>query len=126
MKKPRLADPKRARAGRVSTLVGYFGLLLVILNWFTWIAPPLTMPRAFPIIALAVPLLFPLRGLLHGRRYTHQWVNFLSMLYFMLGVDAWLNAAAGTAWLGALTVLFSLLLFGGTATYARYTASLTS
>ena len=122
-RKPRYANPARARLGRVLTLVGHLGLLALILAWFTWIAPPATMPRAFPIIALAVPLLFPLRGLLHGRRYTHQWASFLSMPYFAVGIDAWFNAAAGQAWLGALTVLLSLALFVGTVLYARYTPS---
>ena len=122
-RKPRYADPARARVGRVMTLSGHLGLLALILNWFIWISPPSTVPRAFPIIALAVPLLFPLRGLLHGRRYTHQWTSFLSMVYFALGIDAWANAAAGAAWLGALTVLLSLLLFVGTVVYARYTPS---
>ena len=122
-RKPRFEDPGRARVGRVTTLVGHLGLLALIVNWFTWIAPPAVLPRAFPIIALAVPLLFPLRGILHGRRYTHQWTSFLSMVYFAIGIDAWLNAAAGTAWLGATMVLLSLALFVGTVAYARYTAS---
>ena len=122
-RKPRYADPSRARIGRALTLTGHLGLLTLILNWFIWISPPSTVPRAFPIIALAVPLLFPLRGILHGRRYTHQWTSFLSMVYFAVGIDAWANAAAGAAWLGATTVLLSLLLFVGTVVYARYTPS---
>lgn len=122
-RKPRYADPSKARLGRVMTLVGYLGLLALILNWFIWISPPERVPRAFPIIALAVPLLFPLRGLLHGRRYTHQWTSFLTMVYFAIGVDAWANAAAGAAWLGMAMVALSLLLFVGTVVYARYTPS---
>ena len=122
-RRARLADPRRARIGRVTTLVGYFGLLGLILNWFTWIAPPVTMPRAFPLIALAVPLLFPLRGLLHGRRYTHQWTSFLALVYFAIGIDAWFNAASGGTWLGAAAVLFATLLFVGAVVYARYTPS---
>lgn len=122
-RKPRYADPSKARLGRVMTLVGYLGLLALILNWFIWISPPERVPRAFPIIALAVPLLFPLRGLLHGRRYTHQWASFLTMVYFAIGVDAWANAAAGAAWLGMTMVALSLLLFVGTIVYARYTPS---
>ena len=122
-REPRLADPGRARAGRVATLVGHLGLIALIVNWFTWIAPPAVIPRAIPLAALSVPLLFPLRGLLHGRRYTHQWTSFLSMFYVAIGIDAWLNAAAGTAWLGATMVLLATLLFVGTVVYARYTAS---
>ena len=122
-RKPRFADPRRARVGRALTLTGYLGLLALILNWFAWIAPPERVPRAFPMIALAVPLLFPLRGILHGRRYTHLWTGFLSMAYVAIGIDAWANAAPGTAWLGATMTVLATLLFVGTVVYARYTPS---
>jgi len=125
-RKPHFADPRRARIGRMLTLGGYFGLLALILNWFAWIAPPERIPRAFPMIALAVPLLFPLRGLLHGRRYTHLWAGFLSMAYLAIGIDAWLNAARGGGWLGATMAVLATSLFVGTVVYARYTSSGTS
>ena len=122
-RKPHFANPRRARVGRIMTLAGYFALLALILNWFTWIAPPERVPRAFPLIALAVPLLFPLRGILHGRRYTHLWTGFLSMVYVAVGIDAAFNAAPGTTWLGTVMALSATLLFVGTVVYARYTSS---
>ena len=108
---------------RWCALIGYLGLLALMLSWFTWIAPPENIPRVVVIVLLVVPLLFPLRGMLHARRYTHQWVSFLSMFYFMVGVDASFNYAEGQAWLGYLTVVFSLMLFVGSIFYARYTPS---
>lgn len=120
---PRLASPSRARLGRALTLGGYFGLLGLVLAWFVWIAPPERLPRVLPLAALALPLLFPLRGLLHGRRYTHQWTSFLALPYFAIGVDAWFNPAPGRAWLGAAMTLCALALFAGTVIYARYTPS---
>lgn len=120
-RKPRLESPSRARTGRVLTLIGYFGLLVLIINWFTWLAPTVQVPRALVLAALAIPLLFPLRGILHAKRYTHQWVGFLSMLYFIIGVDVWYNRIELESLLGALMVLFSLLLLVGSSMYARYT-----
>jgi len=108
---------------RWCALIGYFGLLALLLSWFTWLAPPVNVPRVVPIILLVVPLLFPLRGILHARRYTHQWVTFLSLFYFMVGVDASFNHGEGQAWLGYLTVMFSLLLFIGSMFFARFTPS---
>ncbi len=105
---------------RWCTLIGYFGLLFLLLSWFTWLAPPKNIPRVIPLTLLIVPLLFPLRGLLHAKRYTHQWVSFLSMFYFIVGIDTSVNHAEGQAWLGYLTVLFSLLLFVGSIFYARF------
>ncbi len=110
----------RLALSRWVTLIGYFGLLIVLLNWFVWIAPPSRVPRSFLLIVLLVPLLVPLRGLLHARRYTHQWVSFLSLFYFMVGVDVYFNPGAGQSWLGALTIIFSLLLFVGCVFFARF------
>jgi len=120
-RKPRLESPSRARKGRIITLIGYFGLLALIINWFTWLAPPVQVPRSLVLAALAIPLLFPLRGILHAKRYTHQWVGFLSLLYFIIGVDVWYNRIEIESLLGASMVLFSLLLLIGSSVYARYT-----
>lgn len=120
-RKPRFESPRHAAIGRKLTLVGYFGLLLLILNWFTWISPPERVPRALVLCALAVPLLFPLRGIINARRYTHQWVGFLSMLYFIVGVDVWFNHQGVEKLMGMLMVVFSLLLLTGSSLYARYT-----
>lgn len=121
----RKADPSRARIGRILTLVGHLGLILLFVNWLTWLAPPKRMPRGVVLLLAVVPLLLPLRGILHGRRYTHQWTSFLSMLYFAVGIDLWLNPAQGAALLGAAVVVLSLLQFFGCILYARYTASAT-
>ncbi|MFK7859061.1 MAG: DUF2069 domain-containing protein [Granulosicoccus sp.] len=120
-RKPRFESPKHARIGRILTLIGYFGLLVLILNWFTWLAPPVRVPRSMVLAALAIPLLFPLRGIIHARRYTHQWIGFLSMFYFMVGVDVWYNHQAIEQLLGMSMVVFSLLLMIGSSMYARYT-----
>ncbi|MEE9321052.1 MAG: DUF2069 domain-containing protein [Granulosicoccus sp.] len=122
-RKPRFASPKHAAIGRWLTLIGFFGLLILILNWFTWVAPPVQVPRSLLLIVLAGPLMFPLRGILHARRYTHQWVNFLAMFYFAIGVDVWFNHAGIEKFLGAMMVLFSLILIIGSVMYARYTPS---
>lgn len=120
-KKPRLASPRNAAIGRVFTLIGYFGLLTLILNWFTWLAPPSQVPRSLVLAVLAIPLLFPLRGIIHARRYTHQWIGFLSLLYFTIGVDVWYNHQSVEKTLGMTMVALSLLLLTGSMMYARYT-----
>jgi len=102
----------RVKFARWTTLAGYFLLLALILNWFTWLAPPKTVPRALPMIILLVPLMFALRGLLHGRMYTHAWVSLLSMLYFAVGIDVAYNRS-DQRYLGLAMVGFSLMLFFG-------------
>ena len=121
VRKPRFESPRHAAIGRVLTLIGYFGLLALIVNWFTWIAPPVRVPRSLVLAALAIPLLFPLRGIIHARRYTHQWIGFLSMLYFIIGVDVWYRHIGSEKLLGMSMVVFSMLLMIGSSMYARYT-----
>jgi len=89
----------RACTGRI----GYFVLLALLLNWLTWLSPPRGVPVALALVLLTVPLLFPLRGLLHGRPYTHAWTSFLALLYFAFGIDA-VAAGHDPAWLGAVAI----------------------
>ncbi len=110
---------QKVTATRWVTLIGYFGLMALLLNWFTWIAPPTQIPRAFLLIALVVPLLFPLRGLLHARTYTHEWVSFLSLFYFAIGIDVAFNQPQQRV-LGLLMVGLSLMLFAGSVYFAFY------
>ena len=109
-----------ARIGRWLTLVGYFGLLLLLLNWYTWLAPPETVPVSVLLALLVAPLLIPMRGLLHGRRYTHGWVGFLSLFYFALGVDVAFNDRAERLY-GLLEVALTASLFLGCTLYLRHT-----
>jgi len=102
------------------TLLSYFGLLFLLLNWFSWISPPVQVPRALLIIILVVPLLFPLRGLLHGKTYTHAWTSFLSLFYFAIGVDIIYTIPADRTLALAMTGL-SLLLFTGCICFSHFT-----
>ena len=88
------------------TLFGYFGTLTVLTVWYSWLAPATLFPAALVLLVLVVPLLFPLRGLLHGRRYTFAWSCFLALLYFTHGVmEAYSDDY--TCPLGGLEISFS-------------------
>ncbi len=103
---------------RVLALAGHLLLLTLLLNWLTWLAPAARVPVPVMLLVVTVPLLLPLRGLLHGRIYTHAWTSFLALPYFAFGVDA-LAAGIEPIWLGWAAVLTSLALFGGAIGYTR-------
>lgn len=109
---------RSAAVFRVLALAGYFALLTLLLNWHTWLAPPARVPISVVLLLVAVPLLLPLRGLLHGRIYTHAWTSFLSLAYFALAVDA-IAAGVEPAWLGWAALVASLALFAGAIGYTR-------
>lgn len=68
------------------TLGIYLVLLLTILLWEGWLAPAPNAPPGIWIILKCVPLLFPLRGLLRGRKRTYLLTALLLMVYFIDGV----------------------------------------
>ncbi|HEY9150143.1 MAG: DUF2069 domain-containing protein [Gammaproteobacteria bacterium] len=102
----------------VLTLGGYFGTFLLLVAWYGWLSPSLHLPAAFVLILLCTPLLFPLRGLLHGRPYTVGWSLFLALFYFTHGaVEAY--STPEDRLYGLLEVLFSFLWFCGGILYVR-------
>ncbi|HEY0635165.1 MAG TPA: DUF2069 domain-containing protein [Gammaproteobacteria bacterium] len=105
---------------RVSALLGYFGLLILLMVWIIWLRPIDTprLPTSLSLLLLVGPLMFPLRGLLHGRPYTHAWVSLLALFYLFLGIsEAWSDSAQPL--LTALEIIFSTLLYLGAMFYAR-------
>jgi len=80
--------------------------------------PSTRFPVSLVLIVMVGPLLFPLRGLLHGKAYTHAWASFLIMLYFIHGVqEAWANPEERIYAL--LEILFSMVFYLSAIMYAR-------
>ncbi|MGD2137002.1 MAG: DUF2069 domain-containing protein [Gammaproteobacteria bacterium] len=100
------------------TLVGYFGVLGLLIGWYGWLSPPEFLPVALALLLLVTPLLFPLRGILHGRPYTFAWSCFLALLYFTHGVMEAYSSEADR-YLGLLEVVFASLWFLAATGYIR-------
>ena len=63
-------------------------LIALCLSWEIFLAP--LRPGGSWLMLKVLPLLLPLFGVLHGRRYTFQWASMLILLYFTEGVvRAW-------------------------------------
>lgn len=104
------------RVGAGSSLIA---LIFVCLAWEGWIAP--LKPEGSMLILKALPLLLPLPGILHGKRYTYQWSCMFILLYFTEGVvRAWADEDA-SAQLAAIEMLLSLAFFTCAIFYARLT-----
>lgn len=106
------------RFWRINALIAYFGLFTGLILWFTWLAPPERSSISVALLGFVGPLLLPLRGILHGRAYTHAWTSMLALLYFTHGVvEAWSNAEE-RIWASG-EVIFSVWLFTASAFFAR-------
>lgn len=104
-------ETRRARMLYRGAVISYMALILLLMAWLLWLAPPPPALRSPMLLLLGLPLLLGLRGVLQGRRYTLQWTAMLSLVYFIHGV----LAAAGPAperWLGSAEVALALAYFG--------------
>ena len=69
----------------------------------------------------ALPLAFPIAGVLQGRRYTFQWSSMLILTYFAEGATrAWSDRGLSQT-LAFLEVALSLVYFVAAVSYARGT-----
>ena len=106
------------------TLAGYFGLVVGIYAWHMWINKTPEHAISIMLIVQLGPLMFPLRGLLAGRIYTHAWAMYLAIFYFVVGV--WYAGADEGMWYGMYIIANSMLFFTGTLLYTRYASKQTS
>jgi len=94
-------------------------LILLCLAWELWLAP--LRPGGSLVALKALPLAFPLPGILGGKRYTYQWSSMLILAYFAEGATrAWSERGASQLLAGA-EILLSLVFFAATVAYARST-----
>ena len=100
------------------TLTGFIGLFATMMLWAGWLNADPRLPRSLTLLLSVGPLMFPLRGLLHGKAYTFGWATFLALFYLLLGI---LNAAnTETRLIGGFEIFFSVLFFTGAMFYARW------
>ena len=101
------------RAAWLAACAAWIALIALGLAWELFLAP--LRPGGSWLVLKVLPLLLPLRGLLHGRRYTFQWSTLLVWAYFVEGTvravsDTGLSARLAVAE-AALTVLFAAFAF---------------
>lgn len=108
-----------SRLTRRVAAVSLGALIVLCVAWELWLAP--LRPGGSLMALKALPLAFPLPGILSGRRYTYQWASMLILAYFAEGVTrAWSERGASQA-LAAAEIVLSLAFFAAAVGYARLT-----
>jgi uncharacterized membrane protein len=93
------------------------GLIVLSVAWELYLAP--IKPGGSLLALKAVPLCFPLAGLLKNRMYTYRWVSLMVWLYFTEGVvRAYSDRAPSNYW-AMLEVFLCLTLFAACAMHVR-------
>lgn len=106
----------RLRLAATATLAA---LIVLCLAWELWLAP--LRPGGSYLALKALPLVFPLAGILEGNRRTYQWSSMLILAYVAEGaVRAWSEHGASQI-LAAAEVALSLVFFCAVVAFARRT-----
>lgn len=95
------------------TLIGYWGLVILIPVWNLWWYPSQLYSNKTITILWLMPLFFPMFGLLKGKAYTHAWSGFIAVLYICHGLTSLLITFDEIIPILLEIILASMFLFGG-------------
>jgi uncharacterized membrane protein len=94
-------------------------LILLGLAWELWLAP--LKAGGSWLFLKVLPLLAPLRGVLHGRRYTFQWSTLLIWLYAAEGAVRAMTDSGPSASFAIVELVLALAYFTAAVAYLRAT-----
>lgn len=94
-------------------------LIALCLAWEGWLAP--LKPGGSWMILKGAFLLFPLFGILRGKRYTYKWLALFIQFYLMEGAARATSDTGLSQWLAAGETLLSVMLFTSLVLYIRAT-----
>lgn len=108
------------KALSLTASISLISLITLCLAWELWLAP--LRPGGSMLALKALPLLLPLFGILHGRRYTYQWSAMMILLYFSEGVVRVATDTGAARLLAGTETLLALAFFASAILYARHSA----
>mgnify|MGYP005805935237 CR=1 FL=1 len=109
----------RGRAAWLAACAAWIGLVLLGLAWELRLAP--LRPGGSWLVLKVVPLLFPLMGLLGGRRYTFKWSSLLVWAYMAEGAVRAFSDPGPSARLAILEIALASAFFAAAVAYLRAT-----
>ncbi len=113
------ALPRRAKLANLAASISLIALIALCLAWELRLAP--LKPGGSWLVLKTLPLLAPLFGILHGRRYTHQWASLLILAYLAEGLVRATTDSGPMRVMAGIEVLLATAFFVATVFYARVT-----
>ena len=89
--------------------ISLIALIFLCLLWELRLAP--VEPGGSWLALKCAPLLAPLFGILHGRRYTYQWASMLILLYLIEGIVRVSTETGASQWLAGVEIVLALAFF---------------
>jgi len=113
---PTVPSPRTAYLTACTSLIA---LIFLGLAWELRLAP---LHAGGSALAFKVaPLLLPLFGILHGRRYTYKWASLLILLYFAEGLVRATTEPPPARWLATAEIALSIAFFSAVVVFLRRT-----
>lgn len=109
----------RTRLAYLAACASLIALIFLCLAWELRLAP-LTVGGS-ALVFKVLPLLLPLFGILHGRRYTYKWASLLILLYFAEGIVRATTEAPPAQWLAMAEIALAVAFFSAAIGYVRQT-----
>jgi uncharacterized membrane protein len=107
---------------RIPYLAACASLIALIFLGIAWelrLAP--IQPGGSALVFKILPLLLPLFGILHGKRYTYKWSSLLILLYFAEGLVRATSDQGMSQMLAIAEAILSLIFFVAAVSYVRKT-----
>lgn len=109
----------RAKFANLAASVSLIALIALCLAWELRVAPLRT--GGSWLVLKTLPLLAPLFGILHGRRYTHQWASLLILAYLAEGLVRVTSDTGVMRAMAGIEVALAMVFFVASVSYARVT-----
>jgi len=106
-----------ARGARIAASLLLVGLIFLGLAWELFLAP--LRPGGSWLVLKVVPLLAPLFGVLHGKRYTYQWSTLLIWVYAAEGATRVYTDRGMSSMLAGVELALALAYFAAAVAYVR-------
>lgn len=94
-------------------------LIFLCLAWEGWLAP--LKPGGSWLILKGAFLLFPLFGVLRGKRYTYKWLSLFVQFYLLEGLTRATSEHGPAQWLAVGETVLAAILFIATVLFIRST-----
>ena len=101
------------------TSTSLIALLFLCLAWELWLAP--LRPGGSMLVLKALPLLFPLLGILRGKRYTYKWLSLFIQFYLLEGLTRATSDSVLSQKLAIAETALAAVVFVSTILYIRAT-----
>lgn len=110
--------PTPIEATRWAAAAALLALIALCLAWELWLAP--VRPGGSWLALKALPLAWPLAGVLKRRMYTYRWLSLALWLYFAEGLVRATSENGPVVVLAWLEVILCLILFGCCVLHIRW------